>query len=177
MPFQTTPLAGLQLFEPRVFGDERGYFFESYNARTFQAAGIDNEFIQDNEARSGKGVLRGMHRQTGEFAQAKLVRVIEGLVYDVAVDMRPDSPTYLQSYGVELSGENKKQLFIPRGFIHGYLVLSERALFAYKCDNFYAPEAEAGYRYDDPAFNIDWPKLGVEYTVAKRDLQWPFTEQ
>ena len=173
MPFIETPIQDLVIFEPKVFGDHRGYFFESYNERTFHEAGITSTFVQDNQAASSYGVLRGMHLQKGSKAQAKLVRVLSGEVYDVTVDMRPDSPTYLQSYGITLSGENHKQLFVPRGFIHGYLVTSEHAVFAYKCDNLYAPEAEQGYRYDDPAFGIEWPEIDGEYTVAERDLAWP----
>lgn len=171
--FTPTPLAGVQLFEPRVFGDDRGYFFESYNQRIFREAGIDCVFVQDNQAASARGVLRGLHLQTGEHAQAKLVRVLSGEVYDVVVDMRPDSPTRGRWFGVYLSGENQKQLFVPRGFAHGYLVVSERAVFAYKCDNFYAPSAEGGLRYDDPILGIEWPELDVPYTVANRDLSWP----
>ncbi|PPK87943.1 dTDP-4-dehydrorhamnose 3,5-epimerase [Neolewinella xylanilytica] len=173
MPFLTTPLKGLQIFEPKVFGDKRGYFFESYNQETFREAGIATTFVQDNQAASSHGVLRGMHLQQGDKAQAKLVRVLSGEVFDVTVDMRPDSPTYRQWYGIALSGENHRQLFVPRGFIHGYLVTSDHAVFAYKCDNFYAPEAEQGYRYDDPAFGIEWPEIDGEYTVADRDLRWP----
>lgn len=173
MPFHSTPINGLTLFEPRVFGDARGYFFESYNRRVFAEAGITASFVQDNQARSSRGVLRGLHFQAGEAAQAKLVRVIQGEVYDVAVDRRPGSPTFNQHYGVRLSGENQRQLFVPRGFAHGYLVLSETAVFAYKCDGYYAPEAEGGLRYDDPALGIEWPDLGQTYTVAERDRAWP----
>jgi|AntRauTorckE5430_2_1112549.scaffolds.fasta_scaffold02480_3 dTDP-4-dehydrorhamnose 3,5-epimerase len=173
LPFTPTPLAGLQLFTPRVFGDERGYFLESYNERTFREAGISNHFVQDNQALSKRGVLRGLHYQTGAAAQAKLVRVIQGEVFDVAVDLRLDSPTLGQWYGVRLSGESHQQLFVPRGFAHGYLVLSETALFAYKCDNLYQPAAEGGLRYDDPAIGIEWPEVGQEYMVAERDLVWP----
>ncbi len=147
---------------------------ETYNVKTFKEAGIDTTFVQDNQAASSYGVLRGMHLQTRDAAQAKLVRVISGEVYDVTVDMRPGSPTYKKSYGLYLSGENHRQLFVPRGFIHGYLVTSDHAVFAYKCDNFYAPQTEQGYRYDDPAFAIDWPKIEGDYTVAERDLNWPF---
>ena len=178
MPFSSTPIDGLLLFEPRVFGDERGYFMETYNERTFAEGGIEATFVQDNQAASNYGVLRGMHLQTGEFAQSKLVRVISGEVFDVTVDLRRDSPTYRQWYGVYLSGENHLQLFVPRGFIHGYLVTSEHAVFAYKCDNFYAPQAEQGYRYDDPAFGIEWPEVDGEYTIAERDLGYSwFTEK
>ena len=173
MPFTSTPIPDLQLFEPRVFGDERGYFFESYNEQTFRKAGIDARFVQDNEARSTRGVLRGLHRQMGADAQAKLVRVTQGEVFDVAVDLREDSPTRFQWYGVRLTAENRRQLFVPRGFAHGYLVLSETATFAYKCDNFYAPGSEAGLRYDDPRIGIEWPEITGGYTVAERDLTWP----
>lgn len=170
--FKETPIAGLLVFEPRVFGDERGYFFESYNEKKFHEAGITNQFVQDNQAKSSKGVLRGLHFQTGEHAQAKLVRVISGEVFDVAVDLREGSATYGAWHGVYLSGENNRQLFVPRGFAHGYLVTSDEAVFAYKCDNLYAPQAEGGRRYDDPEIGISWPDLGMEYVVAERDLRW-----
>lgn len=178
MPFTATGLDGLILFTPRVWEDQRGYFFESYNQRLFrEQAGIDAAFVQDNEARSERGVLRGLHYQRGEAAQAKLVRVTEGSVFDVAVDLRPSSPTCGQSYGVLLSAENRRQLFVPRGFAHGYLVMSDTATFVYKCDNFYYPEAEAGLRYDDPALAIDWPDPGTELILSERDLAWPALDQ
>jgi len=170
--FTPTPIPGLLIFEPEVFGDERGYFFESYNEEVFRAAGITAKFVQDNQAKSPRGVLRGMHFQRGASAQAKLVRVISGEVYDVAVDLREGSPTYGQWYGMYLSGENQKQLFIPRGFAHGYLVTSEEALFAYKCDNYYDPSAEGGLRYDDAEIGIEWPTIEQPYTIAQRDLEW-----
>ena len=170
--FTTTPIPGLLVFEPSVFGDERGYFFESYNQKSFREAGISCTFVQDNQAKSQRGVLRGMHYQTGEHAQAKLVRVISGEVYDVVVDLREDSPTYRQWFGIYLSGDNQKQLFVPRGFAHGYLVTSKEAVFAYKCDNFYYPEAEGGLRYNDPTIAIEWPRLDIDFTVAARDLAW-----
>lgn len=161
------------IFEPKVHGDARGYFFESYNEKLFrEAGGIDNHFVQDNQAASTKGVLRGLHFQTGDSAQAKLVRCTEGAVFDVAVDLRPDSPTLHQWFGLELSAENRRQLFVPRGFAHGYLVLTDTATFAYKCDNFYDRDAEGGLRYDDPKVGIDWPKLAADYTVNERDLNW-----
>jgi len=172
MPFSQSPIVGLQLFEPRVFGDERGYFFESYNQQVFHDAGITTEFVQDNQAMSQKGVLRGMHFQTGEHAQGKLIRAIAGEIYDVAVDIRPNSPTHHQWFGALLSEENQRQLYVPRGFAHGYLVLSETAIVAYKCDNYYATHAEGGLRYDDPAIGIQWPDPCVALTVAERDLQW-----
>ena len=171
--FETTPIPGLLVYTPRVFGDERGYFLESYNERTFAAGGIDCTFVQDNQALSGRGVLRGLHFQTGGSAQAKLVRVLAGEVFDVAVDLRPGSPTRGRWFGIHLSAANHKQLFVPRGFAHGYLVTSEEALFAYKCDNFYDPAAEGGLRYDDPAIGIEWPTVAEDFTVAARDLDWP----
>jgi len=156
MPFIETPIKDLVVFEPKVWGDDRGYFFESYNQQTFEEAGIDCHFVQDNQARSGFGVLRGLHYQVGEHAQAKLVRVLEGKVLDAVVDLRPNSATYGQSYSIELSAENKKQLFVPRGFAHGYVVLSETAEFFYKCDNFYNKASEGGIIYNDPQAGIDW---------------------
>ena len=172
MPFKPTPLAGVQIFDPRTFADERGYFFESFNARTFNEAGINDVFVQDNEASSTRGVLRGLHFQRGEAAQSKLVRVVVGEVYDVVVDLRPDSPTLHHWYGAYLSEHNHRQLYVPRGFAHGYLVTSERAIFCYKCDNFYAPEHEGGLRYDDPKLGIQWPVVGSEYVVAAKDQAW-----
>lgn len=171
--FKTTHIKDLIVFEPRVWRDERGYFFESYNERTFEEAGIFNRFVQDNQARSVKGVLRGLHYQTGEYAQAKLVRVVEGEVLDVAVDLREDSETYGEWYSIRLSAENKKQLFVPRGFAHGYVVLSETAEFAYKCDNFYSKEHEGGLLYNDPTLNIDWELEGVDFIIAEKDLALP----
>ncbi len=156
MPFIETGIKDLKIFEPQVWGDDRGYFFESFNANTFKEAGINTTFVQDNQARSTYGVLRGLHYQVGENAQAKLVRVIEGAVLDVAVDLRPQSPTYGQHFGVVLSAENKKQLFVPRGFAHGYVVLTPTAEFFYKCDNFYHKESEGGLLYNDPTLAIDW---------------------
>lgn len=162
------------IFEPRVFGDDRGHFFESYNDQLFaKEGGIENKFVQDNQAFSTKGILRGMHLQTGEAAQAKLVRCTQGSVFDVAVDLRPGSPTLHKWFGLELSDENRKQLFVPRGFAHGYLVLSETATFAYKCDNYYNKSAEGGLRWDDPEIGIQWPKLDVDFLVNERDGNWP----
>lgn len=156
MPFLETPIPDLIIFEPKVWGDERGYFYESYNESTFRKAGITNNFVQDNQAKSTFGVLRGLHYQIGSFAQAKLVRVIEGECLDIVVDIRNDSPTYGEWYGIRLSAENKKQLFVPRGFAHGYVVLSETAEFFYKCDNFYSKEHEGAIIYNDPVLDIDW---------------------
>jgi dTDP-4-dehydrorhamnose 3,5-epimerase len=156
MPFLETPIPDLLIFEPKVWGDERGYFYESYNEKIFREAGITTNFVQDNQAKSTFGVLRGLHYQVGAFAQAKLVRVIEGECLDVVVDIRKDSSTYGEWYGIRLSAENKKQLFVPRGFAHGYVVLSETAEFFYKCDNFYSKEHEGAIIYNDPSLNIDW---------------------
>lgn len=174
MPFSQTTISGLLLFEPRVFGDDRGHFFESFNARTFeQEAGIQSNFVQDNQAFSTRGVLRGLHYQTGDAAQAKLVRVLQGEVLDVAVDLRPASPTYGQVYKCRLSEENRLQLYIPRGFAHGYVVLSETAVFFYKCDNFYAKDKEAGVRFDCPVLNINWEIDQSLIIVADRDRNFP----
>lgn len=173
MPVTTTPIKGLLLFEPRVFHDERGYFFESYNQQTWSEAGVHNVFVQDNQAHSTYGVLRGLHYQTGDMAQAKLVRVVEGEVLDVAVDLRPDSETYGRWFSVRLSAENKRQLLVPRGFAHGYVVLSETAEFVYKCDNFYSKEHEGGVRYDDSLLNIDWEIDLSRAMVSEKDRALP----
>jgi len=156
MPFITTDFPELLIFEPRIFEDERGYFYESFNRHTFEEAGVYADFVQDNQARSTYGVLRGLHYQVGSSAQAKLVRVIEGEVLDVVVDLREDSPMYGQWYSIILSAENKRQFYVPAGFAHGYAVLSPTATFFYKCDNYYDKSAEGGLLYNDPALNIDW---------------------
>ncbi len=173
MPFEPTSISGLSVYSPRVIEDDRGYFFEAFNQRVFEEAGIEVAFVQDNQARSRQGVLRGMHYQTGDFAQAKLVRVLEGEVLDVAVDIRPDSDTYGQSFSIVLSQANKKQLFIPRGFAHGYLVLSETAEFFYKCDNFYSRDHEGGIRFNDPRLALEWPLPKEELILSERDLNLP----
>lgn len=158
MEYIPTEIADVVIVEPKVFGDARGYFMETWREEDLnRAVGHDVHIVQDNESRSTRGVLRGLHYQRGEASQAKLVRVLDGEVYDVAVDLRHDSKTFGQYVGVVLSGENKRQLFIPRGFAHGFLVLSETATFAYKVDNRYAPETEASIRYDDPTIGIKWP--------------------
>lgn len=158
MEYIPTEIADVVIVEPKVFGDARGYFMETWREEDLnRAVRRDVHFVQDNESRSTRGVLRGLHYQRGEASQAKLVRVLDGEVYDVAVDLRHDSKTFGQYVGVVLSGENKRQLFIPRGFAHGFLVLSETATFAYKVDNRYAPETEASIRYDDPTIGIKWP--------------------
>jgi len=173
MPFSTTPIQDLIVFEPAVFQDERGYFFESYNQQVWAKEGINTAFVQDNQARSTRGVLRGLHYQVGEMAQAKLVRVIEGEVLDVAVDLREHSPTLGQWYSIRLSAENKRQLLVPRGFAHGYVVMSETAEFSYKCDNFYSKANEGGIRFDDPFLGIDWEfDLGA-VLVSEKDLVLP----
>ncbi len=165
MEITTTPIAGLLVITPKVFRDDRGYFLETFNIKKLEEAGINTSFVQDNESKSTQGVIRGLHYQLNPYAQGKLVRAIEGTVYDVAVDLRKDSPTFGQWYGVELSGENKKQFYIPRGFAHGFSVLSETAVFAYKCDAYYHPEAERGIRFDDQELNIDW-KVDVQKAVV-----------
>ena len=155
--------------EPHVFADARGYFMETYNADEFVANGIPNVFVQDNQSMSSYGVVRGLHCQTGVHAQAKLVRVLQGAVLDVAVDIRPGSPTFGRHVAVELSAENKRQLFIPRGFLHGFSVLTDVAVFAYKCDNLYAPGAEFGVRFDDPDIGIDWKIPADKIIVSDKD--------
>jgi len=171
-----TGLPGLLLIEPRVFEDERGYFFESYHREKYVQAGISETFVQDNESKSGKGVVRGLHYQLGEYAQAKLVRVVQGSVYDVAVDLRSGSPTFGEWFGIELSEFNKKQLFIPRGFAHGFSVLSETAVFTYKCDNVYSKEAERSINPYDPKLQIDWKVKRSEAIVSGKDKQAPMFE-
>ena len=173
MPFIKTPIPDLLIFEPKIIEDERGYFFESYNQQVFEEAGIQARFVQDNQSRSTYGVLRGLHYQLAPFAQAKLVRVIEGEVLDVAVDIRTDSPTYGHWYSVVLSAANKRQLFVPRGFAHGYVVLSPTAEFFYKCDNFYAKAHEGSIRYDDPTLNIDWQIDLGKAILSEKDKYHP----
>ena len=173
MPFSKTDIPGLLVFQPRVFEDDRGYFFESFNEKIFQEAGVDARFVQDNQAYSGRGVLRGLHYQKMPYTQAKLVRVLEGEVLDVAVDIRKGSPTYGRHFSTILSGNNKKQLFVPRGFAHGYVVLSETAVFFYKCDNFYSKEHEDGIRPDCPVLDIDWKYDLSKAIIAERDRGFP----
>jgi dTDP-4-dehydrorhamnose 3,5-epimerase len=156
MEIISTPLPGLMIIEPKVFEDQRGYFFESYNEQRMKEQGIDIRWVQDNQSKSGFGVLRGLHYQLDPWAQTKLVRVLEGEILDVAVDLRKGSPTYKKWYGIRLSGENKKQLLVPAGFAHGFSVLSETATVFYKCDQFYNPSCERGILYDDCELGIDW---------------------
>ena len=174
MKFVNTPIEGLVIIEPTVFEDDRGYFSESYNKKKFEKAIGKISFVQDNESKSSKGVLRGLHFQKPPYAQAKLVRCIEGKVLDVAVDIRDGSETYGQYVSVELTGENKKQVFIPRGFAHGFLVLSESAIFAYKVDNSYAPTHDAGIRWDDSLLNIQWGVSESDVLVSEKDAKLPF---
>lgn len=170
MKYTETEIEGVWLIEPRVFDDARGYFFEAWKQADFDAhVGGHVEFVQDNESMSARGVLRGLHYQKGEFSQAKLVRVIKGRVLDVAVDLRKGSKTFGKYVMVELSGENKRQFFIPRGFAHGFLVLSDEAIFTYKVDNVYTPEHEASIHWDDPTIGIEWPIEGVEVLTSEKD--------
>jgi dTDP-4-dehydrorhamnose 3,5-epimerase len=164
-----TGLEGLIVIEPKVFGDSRGYFFESFNEKSFEAKGLKYHFVQDNESFSNYGTLRGLHFQKGASAQAKLVRVVNGKVLDVAVDIRPDSKTFGKHFSIELTGENKKMMIIPRGFAHGFVVLSETALFTYKCDNFYSPIDEGGIIFNDSALNIDWKVPSHEMILSDKD--------
>ena len=174
MKFTKTNIEGLIIIEPIVFGDERGYFLETYNEKEFEEFIGKISFVQDNESKSSKGVLRGLHFQKPPFDQAKLVRCIEGEVLDVAVDIRKNSKTYGQHVAVLLSGENKRQLFVPRGFAHGFLVLSDTATFAYKVDNTYAPDHDAGLRWNDKELNIRWGIEDSEIMVSKKDAKLPF---
>lgn len=166
-----TPLEGVFILEPKVFGDERGYFFESFSQREFEEKVCKTVFVQDNESRSSYGVLRGLHFQLPPYTQAKLVRVVKGKVLDVVVDLRKNSVTYGKHVAVELSEENKRQFFVPRGFAHGFVVLSEDVVFQYKCDNYYAPGHEGGIRFDDPALNIDWKIPVKDMVLSEKDLK------
>ena len=168
-----TALEGVVILEPELHRDARGYFFESYSQKLFDRSVRPVRFVQDNESRSSYGVLRGLHFQRGEHAQGKLVRVISGTVLDVAVDIRRGSPTFGRHVAVELSGENKRQLFIPRGFAHGFAVLSEEALFQYKCDNFYAPQSEGAIAWDDPDLGIDWQIPADKVILSEKDKHHP----
>ena len=168
-----TEMEGLMLLQPRVFEDSRGYFLESFNAKLHNALGLEYQWVQDNEARSKKRTLRGLHFQTGEHAQAKLVRVLWGEVLDVVVDLRPDSATFGKSASFILTESNHRQLLIPRGFAHGYLSLSKNVVFAYKCDNYYNPEAEGGIRFSDPVLGIDWGMDPEQLKVSEKDLKLP----
>ncbi len=171
MKIELTPLKDCVIIHPTLFEDERGYFYEKFNKKTFfELTSIDVDFVQDNEAKSNYGVIRGLHFQKGEHAQAKLVSVIKGKVLDVVVDVREDSPTFMQYFSIELNAENKLQLFVPRGFAHGYSVLEDDTVFYYKCDNFYCKAAEGGLNLFDKKFNIDW-KIDIDKrVVSEKDL-------
>ncbi len=173
MPFQKTDIPGLLVFEPNVLEDSRGYFFESYNETIFRQNGIDIRWVQDNQSSSTYGVIRGLHYQFPPFAQSKLVRVLKGKILDVVVDIRKGSPTYGKVFAQKLSAKNKKQLFIPAGFAHGFSVLSEKAEVLYKCDQFYKKENEAGIIYNDPELNIDWQIPADKAIVSEKDKSLP----
>ncbi len=173
MPFIETGLPDLKVFEPKVFADARGYFFEVFNQNTFSEAGISSVFVQDNESKSNRGVVRGLHYQHEPFAQAKLVRVVKGKVLDVVLDIRKGSPTFGKVYAIELTEANKLQLYIPRGFAHGFSVLEDETIFQYKCDNFYSKESEGGISYNDPSLNIDWKINDADAVVSDKDKILP----
>ena len=166
-------IEGVIIIEPRIFKDDRGYFFESFSQREFEEKVCKTTFVQDNESKSGYGVLRGLHFQKPPFAQSKLVRVIKGAVLDVAVDIRKGSPTFGQYVSVELTGDNHRQFFIPRGFAHGFSVLSEEVIFQYKCDNFYSPQSEGAIAWNDPDLNIDWRIPVEEVILSEKDSKHP----
>lgn len=173
MAFTETPIPDLLLYDPRVFEDDRGHFFESFNQQVWTEAGVTRPFVQDNESYSSRGVLRGLHYQLEPWAQAKLVRVVEGEVLDVAVDIRRGSPTFGESFAAIISGDNHRQMYIPRGFAHAFVVLSNTAVFNYKCDNFYSKASEGGIRWDDPDLAIDWQLPAEEIVVSDKDAELP----
>lgn len=172
-----TDIEGVVILQPRIFGDERGYFFESFSQRNFEEQVCKTVFVQDNESKSCYGVLRGLHFQKMPYAQSKLVRVVKSKVLDVAVDIRKGSPTFGKHVAVELSEENKRQFFIPRGFAHGFVVLSEEAIFQYKCDNLYAPESEGALAWDDPDLGIDWQIPAEKIILSEKDKHHPFLKE
>ena len=174
MQILDTAIPEVKIVVPQVFGDDRGYFFESWSAAKYAAAGIDCNWVQDNESKSRFGVLRGLHFQAAPYTQAKLVRVIQGAVLDVALDIRKGSPTFGKHIAVELSAENKRQLFVPRGFAHGFVVLSDEVIFAYKCDNAYMPSHERGIAFDDPALGIDWRVKVDNFILSEKDTKNPY---
>lgn len=173
MQIIATSIPDVKVVIPTIHRDSRGYFCEIYNAEAYKVAGIDAVFVQDNESRSMRGVIRGLHWQAGQHAQAKLVRVIRGAVWDVAVDIRKDSPTFGHYVADLLTAENGHQFYIPRGFAHGFAVLEDNTLFAYKCDNFYCPSAERGMQFDDPSLNIPWPNLMCDPILSEKDRHHP----
>lgn len=177
MKISNTGIAGLLIIEPRVLKDTRGYFFESFHRARLQEHGIDHDFVQDNQSRSTYGVIRGLHYQEEPHAQSKLVRVTEGSIYDVALDMRPGSSTYGQWFGMEISAGNFLQLLIPRGFAHGFSVLTEHATVYYKSDRYYQPAAESGIRFDDPDLQIDWKISPERAVISEKDRKLPFLKQ
>lgn len=177
MNFISTPIPGLTIIEPQIWNDERGFFIETYNEKTFKAFGIDETFVQDNLSCSRKGVLRGMHAQAGQNAQGKLVRVLRGRVLDVAVDIRRGSETYGQSFSIILDEQHAKSLWIPPGFLHGFLALENDTIFAYKVTGFYDKSGELGVRWDDPDLDIDWPVDEVELVISEKDRQLPFLKE
>ena len=177
MKITKTAFPGLLIIEPNVFSDERGYFFESWQEERYKNYGINSVFVQDNESKSSKGVVRGLHYQLAPHAQAKLVRVISGTVFDVAVDLRKGSPTFGKWFGIELDGISKKQLFIPKGFAHGFSVLSETAVFSYKCDRFYHPDSERSINPFDSAIGIDWQLGEIQTLVSGKDMKAPFFKE
>jgi len=173
MPFIQTPISDLLVFEPKIYEDSRGYFFESFNLQTFRAEGIDINFVQDNQSSSKYGVIRGLHYQLNPSAQVKLIRVLSGRILDVVVDIRKGSQTFGKNFSVELTAENKKQLFVPAGLAHGFSVLSEEAEVLYKCDSFYNKDSEAGILYNDPSLNIDWKIPAEKEIVSEKDKGLP----
>jgi dTDP-4-dehydrorhamnose 3,5-epimerase len=174
MVVKETNLKGCFIVQPQIFRDKRGYFIESFNQKTFnKISGLTVKFVQDNESQSSKGVLRGLHFQVGAHAQAKLLRVVKGRVLDVAVDLRAGSKTFGEHFSIELTGDNKTQLFVPRGFAHGFVVLEDDTIFSYKCDNFYNKEAESGIIYNDPTLKIDWQLLENEIIISEKDVVLP----
>ena len=173
MPFIKTDFPGLLIFEPKVFEDSRGYFFESYNQNTFIAEGVAIQFVQDNQAQSSYGVIRGLHYQLNPHAQTKLVRALSGSIIDAVVDLRAGSPTYGKAFTIELSANNKKQLLVPKGFAHGYSVISETAEVFYKCDEFYHKECEGGIMYNDPALDINWQIPADKAIISEKDINHP----
>lgn len=175
--FQTTPLEGLLIYTPKIFNDNRGYFTETYNQKVFQEAGIPSVWVQDNLSLSRKNVLRGLHFQKNPFAQAKLVSIVKGAAFDVAVDLRPSSKTYGKWFGIELNDKELKYLYIPRGFAHGFLSLSDETCFSYKVDQFYAATSDAGIHYADPEINIQWPVPHDKLTLSAKDLALPTLSQ
>jgi dTDP-4-dehydrorhamnose 3,5-epimerase len=177
MKIVKTPISGLVIIEPNVFEDSRGYFFETYQKNRYQDHAIETEFIQDNESKSVIGVIRGLHYQMAPFAQSKLVRVVQGAVFDVAVDLRKGSPSFGKWFGIELSEANKKQFFVPQGFAHGYSVLSETAIFSYKCDQLYNKQSERAININDPFLNIDWKINLNQQIISEKDLAAPCFEE